>query len=86
MDNAHNKSELIHLLSSTFHNHQITVVQCDNDAGTSIMRAALSDATDNSIEVRIYFYQFACMAIYDFNFTGVSRRCRFADNVDPSLL
>ncbi|KAG0719230.1 hypothetical protein GWK47_050902 [Chionoecetes opilio] len=51
MDNAHNKSELIHLLSSTFWKRQITVVQCDNDADTSIVRAALA-ATDDSVEVR----------------------------------
>ena len=34
MDNNHNKSELIHLLSLTFQKYQITVVQCDNDADT----------------------------------------------------
>jgi len=51
MDNNHNKSELIRLLSSTFSKHQITVVQCDNDADTSIVRAALSAATDDSVEV-----------------------------------
>ncbi|KAG0721570.1 hypothetical protein GWK47_000645 [Chionoecetes opilio] len=51
MDNPHNKSELIHLLSSTFWKRQITVVQCDNDADTSIVRAALA-ATDDSVEVR----------------------------------
>ena len=51
MDNTHNKGELIHLLSLTFQNHQIIVEQCDNDADTSIVRVALSDATDDSVEV-----------------------------------
>jgi len=51
MDNTHNKSELIHLLSSTFRKCQITVEQCDNDADTSIVRAALAAATDDSVEV-----------------------------------
>ena len=37
LDNTHNKSELIHLLSSTFRKHHITVEQCDNDADTSIV-------------------------------------------------
>ncbi|KAG7255643.1 hypothetical protein CRUP_008469 [Coryphaenoides rupestris] len=52
MDNTHNKSELIHLLSSTFRKRQITVEQCDNDADTSIVRAALAAAADDSVEVR----------------------------------
>ncbi len=51
LDNTHNKSELIHLLSSTFQKHQITVELCDNDADTSIVRAALAAATDDSVEV-----------------------------------
>ena len=51
MDNTHNKSELIHLLSLTFQKYQITMVQCDNDADTSTVRVALTDATDNSFEV-----------------------------------
>ena len=51
MDNTHNKSELIHLLSSTFRKRQITVEQTDNDADTSIVRAALNAATDGSVEV-----------------------------------
>ncbi len=51
LDNTHNKSELIHLLSSTFRKHQITVELCDNDADTSIVRAALAAATDDSVEV-----------------------------------
>ncbi|KAG0723030.1 hypothetical protein GWK47_043402 [Chionoecetes opilio] len=52
MDNTHNKSELIHLLSSTFWKRQITVVQCDNDADTSIVRATLAAATEDSVEVQ----------------------------------
>ncbi len=51
LDNTHNKSELIHLLSSTFRKHQITVELCDNDADTSIVRAALAATTDDSVEV-----------------------------------
>ncbi|KAK1904773.1 putative protein YsfB [Dissostichus eleginoides] len=52
LDNTNNKSELIHLLSSTFRKHNITVEQCDNDADTSIVREALATATDDSVEVR----------------------------------
>uniref|UniRef100_UPI00358F612F uncharacterized protein n=1 Tax=Myxine glutinosa TaxID=7769 RepID=UPI00358F612F len=52
LDNTHNKSELIHLLSSTFRKHHITVEQCDNDADTSIVRVALAAASDGSVEVR----------------------------------
>lgn len=51
LDNTHNKSELIHLLSSTFQKHHITVEQCDNDADTSIVREALAAASDCSVEV-----------------------------------
>ena len=46
MDYTHNKSELIYLLSLTFRKYQTTVVQCDNDADTSIVRVVLTDATD----------------------------------------
>jgi len=49
LDNTHNKSELIHLLSSTFRRHYITVEQCDNDADTSIVREALTAASDCSV-------------------------------------
>ncbi|KAK1893893.1 Chromosome-associated kinesin KIF4 [Dissostichus eleginoides] len=52
LDNTNNKSELIHLLFSTFRKHNITVEQCDNDADTSIVREALATATDDSVEVR----------------------------------
>ena len=51
LDNTHNKSELIHLLSSTFRKHNINVEQCDNDADTSIVREALAAASDGSVEV-----------------------------------
>ena len=59
IDNTHNKSELIHLLSSTFRKHQVTVKQCDNDADTSIVRAqeiiaAPDAAADGSVEVAIF--------------------------------
>jgi hypothetical protein len=51
LDNTYNKSELILLLSSTFRKHQIVVEVCDNDADTSIVRAALAAATHGSVEV-----------------------------------
>ena len=51
LDNTHNKSEFILLLSSTFRKHQIVVEVCDNDADTSIVRAALAAATHGSVEV-----------------------------------
>lgn len=52
LDNTQNKTELIHLLSSTFRKHHITVEQCDNDADTSIVREVLTAASDGSVEVR----------------------------------
>ncbi|KAE8301169.1 hypothetical protein D5F01_LYC01334 [Larimichthys crocea] len=52
LDNTHNKSELIHLLSSTFRKLHITVEQCDNDADTLIVREALAAARDGSVEVQ----------------------------------
>lgn len=52
LDNTHNKTELIHLLSSTFRKHHISVEQCDNDADTSIVREVLTAASDDSLEVR----------------------------------
>ena len=78
MDNTHNKSELIYLLSLTFRKYQITVVQCDNDTDTSIVRVTLTDATDDSVEVSTFFYLqlFAWLLIL----TGAGRKCRFADN------
>ena len=51
LDNAHNKKELIQLLSSTFKAHHVAVKQCDNDADTSIVRVAMSDAQETSVEV-----------------------------------
>ena len=51
LDNTHNKSEIIHLLSSAFQKHQITVELYDNDADTSIVKAALAAAKDDSVEV-----------------------------------
>ena len=84
MDNTHNKSELIYLLSLTFRKYQITVVQCDNDADTSIVRVALTDATDDSVEVNTFFLLTPfCMVV---DFTDAGRRCRFADNVGAPLL
>ena len=84
MDNTHNKSELIHLLSLTFQKYQITVVQCDNDADSSIVRVALTDATDDSVEVStIFLLTPLCMVV---DFTGAGKRCRFADNAGAPLL
>ena len=51
LDNTCNKRELIHLLSSTFRKHHITLEQCDNDADTSIVRKALAAASDCFVEV-----------------------------------
>ncbi|KAG0728138.1 hypothetical protein GWK47_033118 [Chionoecetes opilio] len=64
MDNTHNKSELIHLLSSTVWKSQITVVQYDNDADTSIVRAALAAATEDSVEVRAEDVDVLIMLVY----------------------
>jgi len=86
MDNAHNKSELIHLLSSTFHKHKIIAVQCYNDVKTSIVRVALTDATDDSDEVSIYNYFISPICMHGYDFTGANRSCRFADNANTSLL
>jgi len=66
MDNTHNKSELIHLLSSTFRKCQITVEQCDNDADTSIVRAALAAATDDSVEVSKILCRYFTYINYDY--------------------
>ena len=51
LDDTRNKHELIHLLSSTFQKHHITVEQCDNDADTSIVREALAAALGCNVEV-----------------------------------
>ena len=53
LDNTHNKSELIQLLSLTFQRCQITVELGDNDADTSIVGAALAAAIDGSAEVSL---------------------------------
>ena len=51
LDNTRNKRELIHLPSSTFRKHHITVEQCDNDADTSIVKEAFAGASDCYVEV-----------------------------------
>ena len=51
LDNTHNKNKIIHLLSSPFQKHLITVELCDNDADTSVVKAALAAAKDDSVEV-----------------------------------
>ena len=89
MDNTHNKGELIQLLSLTFWKHRITVEQCDNDADTSIVRVALTDATDDSVEVSTivcrYLFILLC-SYFVVVLTGASRRCRCADNAGAPLL
>ena len=89
MDNTHNKGELIQLLSLTFRKHQIATEQCDNDADTSIVRVALTDATADSVEVStiICTYLFILLSShFVFVLTGVGRRCRCADNAGAPLL
>ena len=49
-DNTDNKRELICFLSTLFVKHQIDLVQCDNDADTSIVQEALSSAKDSSVD------------------------------------
>ena len=64
MDNTHNKSELINLISSTLQKHQITVVQCYNDVD---IRAALVAATDGPVEVSkisLYNYFLVLCVVY----------------------
>ena len=51
LDNKHNKTELIHLLSTTFTSNNINVKKCENDADTSIVREALACAQDGPVEV-----------------------------------
>ena len=51
LDHTRKKRELIHLFSSTFQKHHITVEQCDNDADTSIVRETLAAASDCNVEV-----------------------------------
>ena len=87
LDNIHNKSELISLLSITLQKHQITVEQCDNDADTSIVRVALVAATKNSVEVSKIFVGIlllcsCCCAA----FLGSGRRCGCAGNASTSSL
>jgi len=49
LDNTHIKNGIIHLLSSAFQKHQISVELCDNDADTWIVKAALAAAKDDSV-------------------------------------
>ena len=71
LDNTHNKSELIQLLSLTFQRCQITVELGDNDADTSIVGAALAAAIDGSVEPQVY--RLYCF-MYNLLFSGTSRR------------
>ncbi|XP_065906073.1 uncharacterized protein [Dysidea avara] len=70
LDNTHNKSEIIHLLSSAFPKHQITVELCDNDADTSIVKAALAAAKDDSVEVRAEDADVLIMLIHHSSYTN----------------
>ena len=55
LDNTHNNNKIqgkiIHLLSSAFQKHQITVELSENDSDTSIVKAVLAAAKDDSVEV-----------------------------------
>ena len=61
--------------SLTFRKHQITTEQCDNHADTSVVRVALTDATNDSVEVSIILcrYLFIPLASY---FVIVVLTCR----------
>ena len=61
------------------------MVQCDNDADTSIVRVALTDAIDDSVKISKYFLLTPLSMIVDF-FTGAGRRCRIADDAGAPLL
>jgi len=67
LDNTHNKNGIIHLLSSAFQKHQITVELCDNDVDTSIVKAALDAAKDTSVEVS-EFHEWLLRWLYFFIF------------------
>ena len=74
LDNTHNKSELIHLLSLTFKKQQIVVKLCDNDADTAIVKAALAAAESDSVEVSI-IKKYWSIIVMLFLYTGAGRRC-----------
>ena len=77
MDNTHNKSELISLISSTLQKHQIAVEQCNNHADTSIVRAAIAATTDGSVGVnKLLLFD----VFYVYLPSGAGRRCRHPDN------
>lgn len=52
LDNKSNKAQLIVLLSKTFDRNGISVQQCPDDADTHIIRSALDQARESSVEVR----------------------------------
>ena len=52
LENKSNKAQLILLLAETFSKNGINVQQCHDDADTAIVRAALDEAIDSSVEVR----------------------------------
>ena len=66
LENTYNKNEIIHLLFSAFQKHKINLELCDNDADSSIMKAALAAAKDDSVNsmndrcVVILFLFFRC--------------------------
>ena len=54
MGNPYNKCELIYLLSLTFWKYQITLVQFNNDADTSVVRVTLADATNDFVVISTF--------------------------------
>jgi len=69
-NNAHNKSQLIQLFSSTFRKCEIIVDQCDHDADTSIVRQAFSAAADGSVEVGAEDVDVLVMLVHDSSSTN----------------
>ena len=52
LDNKNNKAQLVLLLAETFKRSGISVLQCSNDADTSIVQVALDEARESPVEVR----------------------------------
>ena len=52
LDNESNKAQLIVMLAETLRRNGINVQQCHDDADTSIVQAALNEATDAPVDVR----------------------------------
>ena len=81
-NNTHNKSDASPLFSIPEISDHCGAV--NNDTDTLIVRVALIDATDDSVEVSTVFLLIQrCMAV---DFTGAGKRCRFADAAGAILL